>query len=200
MDVLDSLNRLSFDIIGITAFEHDFNALPDMRYESIAYDWETKKAVLPTGGAVKTAEHGTPSEGGRIYEEYDEMFGPHDGRAGIRGMLHVVFPILDKWFVSTPASHLPHHHHLQTPNLPSPFTQPTENSKCVRRGMNNIDDLTARLTRAKRTQLRDLEKSGDASAGGFGLGSDNKVSKGRDLLSLIGMSVTRVGPWLRVDC
>jgi hypothetical protein len=103
MDVLDSLNRLSFDIIGITAFEHDFNALPDMRYESIAYDWETKKA-LPTDGAVKTAGHGTPSEGGRIYEEYDEMFGPHDGRAGIRGMLHVLFPILDKWFVSTSES------------------------------------------------------------------------------------------------
>lgn len=68
--------------------------------------------------------------------------------------------------------------------------------------MNNIDDLTARLTRAKRTQLRELEKSGDASAGvgGFGVGSDNKVSNGRDLLSLIGMLVARVGPWLRVDC
>lgn len=121
MDVLDSLNRLSFDIIGITAFEHDFNALPDMRYESIAYDWEMKKA-LPTGGAVKTAGHGTPSEGGRIYEEYDEMFGPHDGRAGIRGMLHVVFPILDKWFVSTSESIITSLRHLTPLPVPSLFT------------------------------------------------------------------------------
>lgn len=108
MDILDSLNRLSFDIIGITAFEHDFNALPDMRYDSISYDWETKKA-LPSDGAAKTGR-GKPSEGGRTYEEYDEMFGPHDGRAGTRGMLHVVFPILDKWFVSDPPPCLRLHH------------------------------------------------------------------------------------------
>lgn len=54
--------------------------------------------------------------------------------------------------------------------------------------MANIDDLTARLTRAKRTQLTELEKSGET---GFGLGSDNKLSKGRDLLSLIGASCAR---------
>lgn len=100
MDVLDSLNRLSFDIIGITAFEHDFNALPDMRYESIPVDWETKKPVAGQDEMPAPLTHHKPSEGGRIYEEYDEMFGPHDGRSGIRGMLHVVFPILDKWLVS----------------------------------------------------------------------------------------------------
>jgi hypothetical protein len=102
MDVLDALNRLSFDIIGITAFEHDFAALPDMRHESFPYDWDARRA-LPAAeeGAGKDAEH-VPGEGGRVYEEYDEMFGPHDGRSGIRGMLHVLFPIMDTWFVRTP--------------------------------------------------------------------------------------------------
>lgn len=101
MDVLDSLNRLSFDIIGITAFEHDFNALPDMRHESFLYDWDGKRA-LPCVGEEAKKGHAETGEGGRIYEEYDEMFGPHDGRSGMRGMLHVMFPILDKWFVRIP--------------------------------------------------------------------------------------------------
>ena len=47
--------------------------------------------------------------------------------------------------------------------------------------MENIEDLTRRLTRAKRAEFIEREKGANA-----GMSVEGKVTAGRDLLSLIG--------------
>jgi hypothetical protein len=121
------------------------------------------------------------------------MFGPHEGFAGLRGTLHIIFPILDKWIVSVP--------HIRLSPLPFltdhvyDVTQPTESSKHVKRGMDNIEYLTQRLTRAKRAQFIEREKGTDDT-----IQADGKIG-GRDLLSLISKSFRgRVVKMLVDDC
>ena len=56
MDVLDGLNRLSFDIIGLTAFDHAFDALHGIEGEMFPTSWpgeeeEEGKDEIPEGSA-----------------------------------------------------------------------------------------------------------------------------------------------------
>ena len=110
MDVLDGLNRLSFDIIGLTAFDHSFDALRGMNGKGFVVHWpgsegdEKKATTEGTRQQTQTTQateedHG---EGSRIYEAYDRMFDVCAGRTGLRGMLSVMLPSLDKIWVSRP--------------------------------------------------------------------------------------------------
>ena len=186
MDVLDGLNRLSFDIIGLTAFDHSFDALRGMKGKGFVVPWpgsEGEATQNPSAAGHAQAQpaqsieedHG---EGSRIYEAYDRMFDVCEGRTGLRGMLSVMWPALDKILVSglTQAQDLSK---SSQGFLSCPAMQPTENSRRVAEGMGNIDSLTERLVKAKKTELLEGEKQG--------LGElDTGGKRGKDLLTLIG--------------
>ncbi|KAG7571432.1 hypothetical protein FFLO_00615 [Filobasidium floriforme] len=177
MDVLDGLNRLSFDIIGLTAFDHAFDALHGIEGKMHPTSWPGEEQVengseepgqrahidfdLQSAKARAAAHHRQTQvthavqkghgEGSRIYEAYDRMFDVCVGRTGLRGMLSVMIPGLDKIW-------------------------PTENSRRVVEGMGYIDNLTERLVKAKKLELVEAEKQGLQDLDG---------KKGRDLLTLI---------------
>jgi hypothetical protein len=149
MDVLDGLNRLSFDIIGLTAFDHAFDALHGIegkmhptswpgeeqvengseesgqrgsyfsktgleaervvnsiwsfRIAHIDFDLQSAKARAAAHHRQTQVTHAVQKghgEGSRIYEAYDRMFDVCVGRTGLRGMLSVMIPGLDKVWVS----------------------------------------------------------------------------------------------------
>lgn len=151
MDVLDGLNRLSFDIIGLTAFDHAFDALHGIEGKMYPASWPGEEqasgaegeekgrsrkhraqqkevepadlepsflatlavrieADLQTTKIAAAALHRQAQvthsiqkghgEGSRIYEAYDRMFDVCAGRTGVRGMLSVMWPGLDKIWVS----------------------------------------------------------------------------------------------------
>jgi cytochrome P450 len=116
MDVLDGLNRLSFDIIGLTAFDHSFDALRGMKGKGFVVPWPGSEGEEKQHPAAATREQVKPAqsieedhgEGSRIYEAYDRMFDVCEGRTGLRGMLSVMWPALDKIWVSRPSqAHAP---------------------------------------------------------------------------------------------
>lgn len=130
MDVLDGLNRLSFDIIGLTAFDHPFDALHGMEGKLYPVKWlehdgaaaagtrgaahvekqsefdldpqqaKVKDAASHRQAQIQQSVQKGHGEGSRIYEAYDRMFDVCMGRTDLRGMLSVMFPVLDKLFVS----------------------------------------------------------------------------------------------------
>lgn len=162
IDMYGALSRALFDLIGEIGIGHRFNSFDD--------------------------PHG---EGGRIFHEYDRMQQMVPGAQGLRFELSVLWPGVDRWFVSLPCIRWTSGLLDETCadvergavdaspawNLSVPAdVQPTENSKRVAFAMGQMEELSQKRMQEVRAEM----------AGGHVKRDDGKGYT--DLLTLMGRS------------
>ena len=123
IDVYQSTSRWTYDLIGKIAIDHSFDALSDY--------------------------HG---DGGDMFEKYERMQQLTAGCTDLRGNLGMMFPWLDRIWVSFVFASL---------IVGKLSEQPTENSRRVEAAMGPLHELARKKVEERKRELREGKESKD---------------------------------------